>query len=356
MGQSMSSGAAASSLNGKLFQWQIQDGSQWLDVAHDDIIEAQYTLPMVEGIRLHTTRYGTIYLDFDKMEIVGSNLKLKRLTFPPAQGMDEYSWYFLDDHSWREYGVQGTGRKTTLITSPDIEFQFRTAPQNVFNFNIGSSKYTIDFQAMDQTNVQSGMKRKVRRRSRFNSENQNPNSISGAVGHQPVSNSVTSCTWQFRGDHGCWMDYRRPGEGGAVCSINSQDIEQSYQQNPQGSLQFTAGHFQYRLDLSAMIQINLVTLTKRAVRRLQTPSLQGASGNTGGNRLWQFMDEEGLWQEYSQPGILKSVTSQDIERIYQKNPQGSMKFSAGWNIYSLDFSAMTQTNLTTRKVRPVRRL
>ncbi|GCC37431.1 hypothetical protein chiPu_0015935, partial [Chiloscyllium punctatum] len=243
---------AASRLNGKLFQWQIQDGSQWLDVAHDDIIEAQYTLPMVEGIRLHTARHGTIYLDFDKMEIVGSNLKLKRLTFPPTQEMDEYSWYFLDDHSWREYGVQG--------------------------------------------------------------------------------------------------------EGGTVCSINSQDIEQSYQQNPQGSLQFTAGHFQYRLDLSAMTQINLVTHTRRAVRRLQTPSLQGAHGSTGGNGLWQFLDEEGLWQEYSQPGILKSVSSQDIETIYQMNPQGSMRFSAGWFSYSLDFSAMTQTNLTTRKVRQVRRL
>ncbi|XP_048463423.1 protein mono-ADP-ribosyltransferase PARP12-like [Rhincodon typus] len=269
--------ATASRLNGKPFQWQIQDGSQWLDVAHDDIIEAQYTLPTVEGIYLHTAGYRTIYLDFDKMETIGSNFKLQRLTFPQSQRIDEYSWYFLDDHFWREYGVQGTGLKTTLITSSDIEYEFQTAPQNVFNFRIGNFNYTINFQAMIQTNVQTGMRRKVRRRPRFTSMNQNPNSISGAMGNPALSNTLPSCTWQFKGDHGRWLDYRRLGEGGIACSINSQDIEQSYQQNPQGSLQFTAGRFQYRLDLSAMTQTNLLIGTRRAVRRLETPSLGGAN-------------------------------------------------------------------------------
>ncbi|XP_067906233.1 uncharacterized protein si:ch211-244b2.3 isoform X2 [Heterodontus francisci] len=351
MESSFRSGALETGLNEKLFQWQIHDGNQWLDVAHDDIIEAQYTLPTAEGIYLHSAEHGTIYLDFDKMEIAGSSFKLQRLTFSEARQMDRYSWYFLDQCSWREYGAQGTGHKAALIKSSDIEHHFQTTPQDIFKFQVGNSSYTINFQAMIQTNVQTGMKRKVRRRSQFTSVSQNVNSISDTI-----LTPLGSCTWQFKGEDNCWLDYRRQGEVRTICSVNSQDIEQRYQQNPQGSLQFTAGHFTYTLDFSAMTQTNLLIGTKRAVRRLVTTSLWGASGSTGDNRSWQFMDDDGLWKEYSQPGVRRSVTSQDIERTYQLNPQGSMKLTIGPFQYSLDFSAMTQTNLITRKVRQVCRL
>ncbi|XP_078077216.1 uncharacterized protein LOC144499037 [Mustelus asterias] len=350
-----SSEAAESSLGVKAFQWQIHSGDQWLDVAHDEIIEAQYTLPTAEGIYLHTAQYGTIHLDFDKMEIVGNSFKLQRLEFPQAQEMSEYSWYFLDDHFWREYGVQGTGRKTSTVTSSDLEHQFQTAPQSIYRFQVGNSSYTINFPAMIQTNVQTGMTRKVRRRSRFTPESQNANSVLDAnLTLSPPPVAGTGCIWQFRGDDDYWLDYRSRGEGG-ICSLNGQDIEQSYQLNPQGSLQFAAGRFQYKLDFSAMTQTNLSIGTKRAVRRLVTPSLGGVSGSAV-KRVWQFMDDFGLWKEYSQPGVRKSVLSQDIERSYQMNPQGSMTFTTGPFVYSLDFSAMTQTNLTTKKVRQVRRL
>ncbi|XP_041072218.1 uncharacterized protein si:ch211-244b2.3 isoform X1 [Carcharodon carcharias] len=350
------SGAAESRLDEKPFQWQIHDGNQWLDVAHDEIIEAQYTLPTAEGIHLHTARHRTICLNFDKMEIVGSSFKLQRLTFPQAQPKNDYIWYFLDDCSWREYGVQGTSGRTAGIKSSDIEYQFQAAPQNVYKFQVGNSSYTINFQAMIQTNVRTGMTRKVRRRSRFTPASQNENSISDTVAHLNLPTPPACCTWQFQADDDQWLEYRRWGEGGAVCSVNSQDIEQSYQLNPQGSLQFTAGRFKYTLDFSAMRQTNLSIGTKRAVKRLVTPSLWRASGSATSKGLWQFMDDDGLWKEYSQPGVRKSIPSQDIERTYQMNPQGSMKLTTGLFMYSLDFSAMTQTNLTTWKVRQVRRL
>ncbi|XP_038637240.1 uncharacterized protein si:ch211-244b2.3 isoform X1 [Scyliorhinus canicula] len=351
-----SSEAAEHGLDEKSFQWQVHNGNQWLDVAHDEIIEAQYTLPTAEGIHLHTAQHGTMYLDFDKMAIVGNSFKLQRMTFPQAQQMNEYCWYFLDDNFWREYGVHGTGHKTATVNSSDIEYQFQMAPQNIYRFQVGNSSYTINFPAMIQTNVQTGMKRKVRRRSQFTPATQNAKRVSDAMVHLTQSPPLTCCTWQFRGDDDHWLDYRRQGGGRAVCSLNSQDIEQSYQLNPQGSVQFTAGHFKYTLDFSAMTQTNLLIGTKRAVRRLVTPSLWGASGRVIDKGMWEFMDDDGLWKEYSQPGVRKSVPSQDIERNYQMNPQGSMTLTAGPFVYNLDFSAMTQTNLTTRKVRQVRRL
>ncbi|XP_067855364.1 uncharacterized protein si:ch211-244b2.3 [Heptranchias perlo] len=362
--------ALETGLNGKAYQWQVHTGNKWLDVAHDDIIEAQYSLPGAAGINLHTAEHGSIYLDFDEMEIVGSSFKLQRLTSPQSQRMEHYSWYFLGDHSWREYGSQDTGNKSASIKSSDIECQFQVAPQVSFQFQVGRSHYAIDFRAMIQTNVQTGKKRKVRRRSQFTSASQNVNSVPDAMGQMTITAPLASCTWQFKGDDDRWLDYRRQDELGTICSVSSQDIEQSYQQNPRGSQQFTAGLFTYTLDFSAMTQKNLLIGTQRAVRRLVNPSLSGASGAQDAmgqmtitaplaSCTWQFKGDDDRWLDYRRQdelGTICSVSSQDIEQSYQQNPRGSQQFTAGLFTYTLDFSAMTQKNLLIGTQRAVRRL
>ncbi|XP_024139741.1 uncharacterized protein LOC112153615 [Oryzias melastigma] len=72
---------------------------------------------------------------------------------------------------------------------------------------------------------------------------------------------------------------------------------------------------------------------------------------------WYFRDDR-LWCEYGSNGsgtLNSSVSSKDIERHFMLNPQGNLGFSVGSIGYSIDFSTMTQTNLTTGLQRNIRR-
>ncbi|XP_036431438.1 uncharacterized protein si:ch211-244b2.3 [Colossoma macropomum] len=67
---------------------------------------------------------------------------------------------------------------------------------------------------------------------------------------------------------------------------------------------------------------------------------------------WYYKDNT-YWCEYGSQG--SSVNSHDLEQQYNSNPRGSFQFKVGSTAYKLDFSAMTQTNLSTSMIRKVRR-
>lgn len=71
---------------------------------------------------------------------------------------------------------------------------------------------------------------------------------------------------------------------------------------------------------------------------------------------WFFRGDR-RWTEFGSqsPGGPASVGSGDLEQRFSANPAGRLSFSVGATGYSLDFSTMTQTNLTTGMRRQVRR-
>lgn len=71
---------------------------------------------------------------------------------------------------------------------------------------------------------------------------------------------------------------------------------------------------------------------------------------------WQFQDVDGSWKDFAKRSGTCSVSSQDIEAQYQQNPNGTMNFTTRKFSYHLDFSALTQRNLSTQTTRSVRRL
>ncbi|KTF78570.1 hypothetical protein cypCar_00010237 [Cyprinus carpio] len=107
---------------------------------------------------------------------------------------------------------------------------------------------------------------------------------------------------------------------------------------------------------AGMYQVNNKYGTKRAVRRIASGIQQ--TNSTLSQAHWQFMDMDGQWKDYMKGGSQGhcSVSSQDIEVRYQQDSTGTMGFRAGRFSYELDFSGMTQTNLSTNTRRPVRRL
>uniref|UniRef100_A0A4W5LGG2 WWE domain-containing protein n=1 Tax=Hucho hucho TaxID=62062 RepID=A0A4W5LGG2_9TELE len=158
-------------------------------------------------------------------------------------------------------------------------------------------------------------------------------------------------TWEFMGEEGVWIEYQTPS-----CSLDSAGIERLYQQNPKGQIRFKAGRYSYTLDFSGMCQTNVHIGTKRTVRRTQCEAQQTSSGGMGLQSRWQFQDVDGSWKDFAKRSGTCSVSSQDIEAQYQQNPNGTMNFTTRSFSYQLDFSALTQRNLSTQTTRSVRRL
>ncbi|KAA0721156.1 hypothetical protein E1301_Tti020652 [Triplophysa tibetana] len=173
--------------------------------------------------------------------------------------------------------------------------------------------------------------------------------------------------WYYK-DNKRWCQYGAQGAGGNKSSITSDYIEQQYNQNPNGSVRFSAGHMTYIVDFTAMTQTNLSTHMNRKVRRRPkfnsivtvnnssptSPSLSVTPTNSSAECIWEFMGEEGIWSEYQKPGC--SLDSQEVERLYQLNPQSQVSFTAGRQSYILDFSGMHQVNMKYGTKRHVRRI
>ncbi|XP_051248056.1 uncharacterized protein LOC127358760 [Dicentrarchus labrax] len=155
--------------------------------------------------------------------------------------------------------------------------------------------------------------------------------------------------WEFMADEGRWTEYQ--GYNG---SFDSKTLERHYHLNPRGKLHFTIRKFSYTLDFARMEQINHKYGTRRAVRRIVDGTSEYDGSAATPTSQWQFQDKGGIWKEYTRGRC--STSSQDIQSQYQKNPTGSMMFTVKNVRYKLNFADMTQTNLSTRTTRLVRRL
>ncbi|CAN9508497.1 unnamed protein product [Ophioblennius macclurei] len=171
--------------------------------------------------------------------------------------------------------------------------------------------------------------------------------------------------WFYKGDSH-WMEFGTPSSGSSSSSIGSQDLERYFIANPAGSIQFSVGTFSYRLEFSTMTQINLATNMTRKVRRRprytadSTGLLPALAPPPAPPPLpswlvvtWEFMGDEGVWTEYQ--SHICSYGSADIERAYQSDPTGQLKFSTRHHSYTLDFSGMFQINDAVKTRRAVRR-
>ncbi|KAI4874668.1 hypothetical protein NFI96_031158, partial [Prochilodus magdalenae] len=337
------------------YEWKLFDGQKWSRICNDHVIESHYCQAGARGMTIYTN-LGPLYIDFDAMTVRGpfAGLGVQRQTFLSLNQIQEVGWYYKDNTHWYEYGSQGTSQKASSVNSHDLELKYNSNPSGSFQFKVGSTAYKMDFSAMIQTNLSTSVNRKVRRRPKFNSivsTNSRPISLAPPSLSTLSLNPPTAVTWEFMGDEGVWTEYQKPRS-----SLDSADIERQYQLNPEGQLHFTAGRYKYTLYFSGMCQTNESIGTKRDVRRTSSGNQHNTSMSS--QVRWQFKDMDGCWKDYVKGSGRGSCTisSQDIEVQYQQNSTGTMSFSTGSFSYQLNFSAMVQTNLSTRTTRQVRRL
>ncbi|XP_072340862.1 uncharacterized protein [Scyliorhinus torazame] len=172
--------------------------------------------------------------------------------------------------------------------------------------------------------------------------------------------------WYYRCEHK-WKQFSAKDN-----TISSADIESEYQLDRCKTIPITLNHTSYEICFRRMMQINMVTGTKRHLKR--RPKFQGKMKarfslsepmshlNLHGQHQqyrWQFSGNHGSWYNYkrrSGTGTECSVTSEEIESEYLQNPSGSLTFYVNNDQFELDFLAMMQTNLSTGATRSVQRL
>ncbi|XP_058046638.1 zinc finger CCCH-type antiviral protein 1-like isoform X2 [Ahaetulla prasina] len=78
---------------------------------------------------------------------------------------------------------------------------------------------------------------------------------------------TTKWLWYWQNDHGQWIEYGKQDKQFQPASLTSDDLENLYLAEPNGSIQFEAGSQKYLLSFKNMTQVNLNYPTKREVRR-----------------------------------------------------------------------------------------
>ncbi|CAN9508503.1 unnamed protein product [Ophioblennius macclurei] len=243
--------------DGRSFQWQLKADGRWMDILNDHVIEAQYSLPHSKSIKLYNTPYGAVSIDFSHVRVIGKNLQVRRLD----DGKSHWSWFCILRRKWIKYGEKDSKGNSGPVSSSDIERRFQTNPSGSFSFSVGGTTVEIRFPEMLQTSQ--SRKRRVTRRPQYRPKrSRGGNLLTPPIGGLSLGSRPQ---WQFQGDRGAWHDFK---VGSAHCSVTSDDIETRYQQNPGGSLNFSASGQNYCLDLAAKIQTNLKTQRTRKIRRV----------------------------------------------------------------------------------------
>ncbi|XP_069048920.1 protein mono-ADP-ribosyltransferase PARP12-like [Lepisosteus oculatus] len=253
------------------YRWQISSGERWLDITNDHVIEAQYSLPSVRGIKLYNTIFGVVAIDFTKMRVLKKKLKVRRKSPDGAvQDATSWLWYCHGKQGWTLYGEKGPKGKSAPVKSSRIEKEFQKKPGRSFTFTCGQTKYEIDFREMKQVNMATGHKRRIVRRPQFilpPKKGKKNKSLESSLQQLRVSPRSTTPVWQFEGDSGRWYNFKHRSGTNSECSVSSADIEAQFQRNQVGSMNFQAGGFQYSLNFSDMTQTNLTSTKKRRIRR-----------------------------------------------------------------------------------------
>ncbi|XP_037316191.2 uncharacterized protein si:ch211-244b2.4 isoform X1 [Pungitius pungitius] len=254
-----STSAAPKLTDGRCYQWQLNDGNGWLDVANDHIIEAQYSLPHTQSIKLFNTSYGAVSIDFNRMRVSGKNLRVRRLD----DGRTLWLWYCTLGRKWTKYGDEDPKGVPGPVKNSDIEEKFQSNPASSYTFAIGADTFEIKFAEMRQ--VTAKRKRKVERRPLYRQPPAGVPQVASALRGLALD---TEPRWQFEGDRGAWHDFKRRSGAPNECSVTSDEIERKFTQNPHDAMTFKVGRCSYKLDFQAMIQTNLKNRNVRRIRRV----------------------------------------------------------------------------------------
>ena len=224
------------------------------------------------------------------------------------------SWAWLDDtHSYKPYDCQ---------TNKSLSQHYHLSPDVPCAIVINGTKYEVDFQRMVQVNSITKFERNIKFCT----------SGSPLDSSYAMTNASESVQWYYKDDLQQWSPYQ---------AQDSSQLERWYQagDSPVGHIRI--GKHVYSFDFTAMHQMNVVTKNTRAIKRSSLESKERKEAQ------WSFQNDELVFQPYS------AEDSHQLEFWYQTETSGELKI--GKFSYSFDFTAMTQYNTRTGKIRKIKR-
>lgn len=120
------------------------------------------------------------------------------------------------------------------------------------------------------------------------------------------------------------------------------------------------GSDKWEVNFKEMSLWNGKTKVKLSLRRITSQQINGNAVAIPKYR-WYFQDRNDYWVQYGRTDTTRgssgvsSITSDEIEREYQKDPSSSITFHIFGTLYILDFNTMVQMNTTTNVRRSVKR-
>ncbi|XP_067345703.1 protein mono-ADP-ribosyltransferase PARP12 isoform X1 [Channa argus] len=179
-----------------------------------------------------------------------------------------------------------------------------------------------------------------------------------------LDDGTTTWVWYCTLRHK-WREYGDKDSKGNTGPVTSSDIEKRFQSNPEDSFAFSIGSENLEIKFREMQQVGKKRnrkVTRRPVYRQPAirvvPQVTRAFQNmsVANKPQWEFEGGNGRWHMFKHRNGTCSVSNDDIERSYQQNRSGHMTFTVNAQTYNLDFGAMIQTNLATKKTRKIRRV
>ncbi|XP_036375597.1 protein mono-ADP-ribosyltransferase PARP12 [Megalops cyprinoides] len=262
-----------------------------------------------------------------------------------ARDSRPYTWQLDSGNGWKD-----------IANDHIIEAQYsRPSVKGINLYNTRFGKISIDFSRMK---VRKKNQLRIRRCS------------------SKHSGLETEWVWYYKGNHD-WIPYGQKDSKGNAASVTNSQIEREFQSRRKSTLRFTVDKTDYQINFRDMRQQNLSSGQRRRVARrpryrgpqdggrghspgsVVSPMKKLGVSSSGGGPTWQFKGDQGKWHDFKQGrgrDTECSVSSADIEAEYQRNPQGSMRFSVGKKRYTLDFRAMRQTSEVSHKTRVIRRM
>ncbi|XP_064108473.1 uncharacterized protein LOC135216879 [Macrobrachium nipponense] len=120
------------------------------------------------------------------------------------------------------------------------------------------------------------------------------------------------------------------------------------------------GSDKWEVNFKEMSLRNGRTRVKLSLRRITSQKINGNEVATQ-KYIWYFQDRNNQWVQYGKTDTtlgssgVSSLTSDELEREYQKDPSNSITFHIYGILYILDFNTMVQMNTATNVRRNVKR-
>ncbi|XP_018020367.1 protein mono-ADP-ribosyltransferase PARP12 [Hyalella azteca] len=266
-----------------------------------------------------------------------------------------------------------------MASSDDIELEFSVNGRKTWSTHSAQNTYNLDFVKMIQTNQETQVSRRMRRRPKAGILTPG----SGPIGDytptpMPGTSFLKRYKWQFMDEHNNWIEYGKVSSGNdqsCVVTSTSADLERQFSKNPTSVIQLQSNTHKYSLDFASMKQTNLQTQVTRNVRRIvedrdPSPGLsflnlfQDENENEilGDEYEWFFFDENNQWIKYGQTSSGNDANcvpfqgSDEIEKHFRSQPDQVMTIKSRQHTYELNLATMTQTNVSTKVQRPMSRM